>query len=45
MRRFAHVFDLTYTRFNDLKLAEHQTEQAKLDLIKLQAEKNERKKL
>jgi len=39
MRRFAHVFDLTYTRFNDLKQAEHQTEQAKLDLIKLQAEK------
>ncbi len=39
MRRFAHVFDLTYTRFNDLKLAEQQTEQAKLDLIKLQAEK------
>jgi signal transduction histidine kinase len=39
MKRFANVFNLTYTRFNDLKLAEHQAEQANLDLIKLHAEK------
>ena len=37
--RFAKVFDLTYTRFNDLKLAEKLAEQAKLDLIKLKEEK------
>ena len=37
--RFAKVFDLTYTRFNDLKLAEAQAEQAVQDLIKLQSEK------
>lgn len=39
MRRFAHVFNLTYTRFNDLKLAEYQSEQARMDLIRLQTEK------
>ena len=39
MKRFASVFNLTYTRFNDLQLAEHQAEQAKLDLIKLHYEK------
>lgn len=39
LERFASVFNLTYTRFNDLKLAEHQTEQARHDLIKLQTEK------
>jgi signal transduction histidine kinase len=39
MKRFAAVFNLTYTRFNDLKLAEYQVEQARLDLIKLQTEK------
>ena len=39
MKRFASVFNLTYTRFNDLKLAEHQAEQANLDLIKLHKEK------
>ncbi len=39
LERFAAVFNLTYTRFNDLKLAEHQAEQAHLDLIKLQIEK------
>ncbi|HEY4965046.1 MAG TPA: ATP-binding protein [Puia sp.] len=39
LRRFAHVFNLTYTRFNDLKLAERQAEQAGLDLIQLHAEK------
>jgi signal transduction histidine kinase len=39
MKRFAAVFNLTYTRFNDLKLAEYQAEQARLDLIRLQTEK------
>jgi signal transduction histidine kinase len=39
MKRFANVFNLTYTRFNDLKLAEYQAEQANQDLIKLQKEK------
>ncbi len=39
MRRFAAVFNLTYTRFNDLKLAEYQAEQAHQDLLKLQTEK------
>ena len=33
------MFDLTYTRFNDLKLAEKLAEQAELDLIKLKEEK------
>ncbi|HMH31682.1 MAG TPA: ATP-binding protein [Puia sp.] len=37
--RFAKVFDLTYTRFNDLQVAEHHAEQAALDLVKLQTEK------
>jgi signal transduction histidine kinase len=37
--RFAKVFDLTYTRFNDLKIAEAHALQAEDDLIKLQAEK------
>jgi signal transduction histidine kinase len=39
LERFAAVFNLTYTRFNDLKVAEHHAEQAHLDLIKLQTEK------
>jgi signal transduction histidine kinase len=39
LERFAAVFNLTYTRFNDLKLAEFQAEQAHVDLIKLQTEK------
>ena len=39
LERFASVFNLTFTRFNDLKLAEAQAEQAHLDLIKLQTEK------
>jgi signal transduction histidine kinase/DNA-directed RNA polymerase subunit N (RpoN/RPB10) len=30
--RFAKVFDLTYTRFNDLKLAEAQTREAQIEL-------------
>src|SRR5688572_15338049 len=32
MLRFAKVFDLTYTRFNDLKLAEAQTREAQIEL-------------
>lgn len=39
LERFAAVFNLTFTRFNDLKLAEAQAHQAQLDLIQLQAEK------
>ena len=39
LERFAAVFNLTFTRFNDLKLAEYQAEQAHQDLIKLQTEK------
>ena len=39
LERFAAVFNLTYTRFNDLKLAEAHAIQAKEDLIKLQTEK------
>lgn len=39
LERFAAVFNLTYARFNDLKIAEHQAEQARIDLIKLQTEK------
>jgi signal transduction histidine kinase len=37
--RFAAVFNLTYTRFNDLQIAEAHALQAKEDLIKLQTEK------
>ncbi len=40
LERFAAVFNLTFTRFNDLKLAEAQAHQAHLDLIQLQTEKN-----
>ena len=39
LERFAGVFNLTFTRFNDLKLAELQKHQAYLDLIQLQTEK------
>ncbi|WP_336516977.1 sensor histidine kinase [Pollutibacter soli] len=39
MERFAYVFNLTYTRFSDLKLAEAHAVQAAEDLVKLQAEK------
>ncbi|MBK6536348.1 MAG: hypothetical protein IPG09_00775 [Ignavibacteria bacterium] len=39
LERFAAVFNLTYARFNDLKVAEHNAEQAQIDLIKLQTEK------
>ena len=39
LERFASVFNLTFTRFNDLKLAEAQAHQAHLDLIQLQTEK------
>ena len=37
--RFSKVFDMTYTRFNDIKIAEAQAEQARLDLIQIQTEK------
>ncbi len=39
LERFAAVFNLTFARFNDLKIAEAQAHQAHLDLIQLQAEK------
>ena len=39
LERFALVFNLTYTRFNDLKVAEAHGVQAEEDLLKLQAEK------
>ncbi len=39
LERFASVFNLTFTRFNDLKIAEQHAEQAKEDLVKLQVEK------
>ena len=39
LERFAGVFNLTYTRFNDLKIAEAHAIQAKQDLILLQTEK------
>jgi signal transduction histidine kinase/ketosteroid isomerase-like protein len=39
LERFAAVFNLTYTRFNDLKVAEAHAVQAEEDLVKLQAEK------
>ncbi len=39
LERFAGVFNLTFTRFNDLKIAEAHALQAEEDLIKLQTEK------
>ncbi len=39
LEKFAAVFNLTYTRFNDLKVAEAHAIQAGEDLIKLQTEK------
>jgi signal transduction histidine kinase/ketosteroid isomerase-like protein len=39
LERFAAVFNLTYTRFNDLQIAEAHAIQAEEDLIKLQIEK------
>jgi len=39
LERFAAVFNLTFTRFNDLKMAEAHAIQAEEDLIKLQTEK------
>ena len=39
LERFAAVFNLTFTRFNDLKIAEAHAVQAAEDLIKLQTEK------
>ncbi|WP_336517112.1 ATP-binding protein [Pollutibacter soli] len=35
LERFAYVFNLTYTRFNDLKIAEAHAQQAELDLIEI----------
>ena len=37
--RFGKVFQQTYTRFNDLKLAEAHAVQAEEDLVKLQTRK------
>jgi signal transduction histidine kinase len=39
LERFAAVFNLTYTRFNDLKIAEAHALKAEEDLIKLHSEK------
>jgi signal transduction histidine kinase len=39
LERFASVFNLTFTRFNDLQIAEAHAEQARLDLIQIQSEK------
>ncbi|WP_020598921.1 ATP-binding protein [Spirosoma panaciterrae] len=39
LERFAAVFNLTYTRFNDLQLAEAHAVQAELDLIALKTAK------
>jgi len=39
LERFAAVFNLTFTRFNDLKVAEAHAIQAEEDLVKLQTEK------
>jgi hypothetical protein len=39
LERFAAVFNLTFTRFNDLKIAEAHAVQAREDLVKLQTEK------
>jgi signal transduction histidine kinase len=39
LNRFGKVFDLSYTRFNDLQKAEAQAEIARLNLIQIQEEK------
>jgi len=39
LERFAAVFNLTFTRFNDLKIAEMNAVRAKEDLVKLHTEK------
>jgi signal transduction histidine kinase len=39
LERFAAVFNLTYTRFNDLKIAEAHAEQAEQDLIAIKEAK------
>ena len=44
LERFAAVFNLTYTRFNDLKIAEAHAVQAEEDLKKLHAEKERTEK-
>jgi signal transduction histidine kinase len=46
LERFAAVFNLTYTRFSDLKVAEAQTKQAEKDLVIIKkARKNAEKAL
>ncbi|WP_117880302.1 ATP-binding protein [Aureibaculum luteum] len=44
IERFASVFNLTYTRFNDLKVAEAQSKKAEEDLINLQLAKKSAEK-
>ncbi len=44
LERFASVFNLTYTRFNDLKVAEAQSKKAEEDLINLQLAKKSAEK-
>jgi signal transduction histidine kinase len=44
LERFANVFDLTYTRFLDLKLAEANARKAEDDLFKLHEEKRNTEK-
>ena len=39
LESFAAVFNLTFTRFNDLKIAEAHAIQAEEDLVKLKTEK------
>lgn len=39
LEKFAGVFDLTYTRFNDLKIAEAHAAQAELDLLAIKVAK------
>jgi signal transduction histidine kinase len=44
LERFAAVFNLTYTRFNDLKIAEAHALQAEQDLIEIKAAKQSAEK-
>src|SRR5579862_6721315 len=37
LERFAYVFNLTYTRFNDLKIAEAHASQAEQDLVEIKS--------
>ena len=43
--RFASVFNLTFTRFNDLKVAEAHALQAEHDLIEIKAARKKPKRL